>query len=87
MMHCHFNEVWEIGYALLRSQRRKGYATEAVQVMVDYLFLSRDIVRVQAHTDVRNVASQKILEKVGFQKEGIARKSTSVRGAWRDNVL
>ena len=87
MIHWYFNEVWEIGYALIRSERGKGYGTEAVKIMVDYLFLSRDIVRVQAHTDVRNLASQKVLEKAGFRKEGIVRKSTFVRGAWRDNFL
>jgi RimJ/RimL family protein N-acetyltransferase len=55
--------------------------------MVDYLFLSRDIVRIQAHTDLRNVASQKVLEKVGFKKEGTIRKNLFVRGEWRDAYL
>lgn len=87
MMHCYFNECWEIGYALVSSERGKGYGTEAFKIMVDYLFLSRDIVRVQAHTDVRNTPSQKALEKAGFKKEGVARKSTFVRGEWRDNIL
>ncbi len=51
----------EIGYAILPSERKKGYCSEAVMIMVDYLFLSKDIVRVQAHTDVRNDGSQKVL--------------------------
>jgi RimJ/RimL family protein N-acetyltransferase len=55
--------------------------------MVDYLFLSKDIVRVQAHTDVRNMVSQRVLEKIGFKKEGIIRKYVFVRGEWRDAVL
>jgi len=55
--------------------------------MVDYLFLSKDIVRIQAHTDLRNVASQKVLEKVGFRKEGIIRRSIFIRGEWRDACL
>jgi diamine N-acetyltransferase len=38
----------EIGYFINPSERRKGYCSEAVKVMVDYLFLSRDTVRIQA---------------------------------------
>jgi len=66
---------------------RKDYCTEAVRIMVDYLFLSKEIARIQARTEVRNVASQKVLEKAGFQKEGTIRKSYFVRGQWRDQYL
>lgn len=78
------NRMMEIGYHLVPNERGKGYGTEAVHIMVDYLFLSRDIVRIQAITDVRNKASQRVLEKVGFKKEGIIRKSGFVRGEWTD---
>ena len=76
--------LWEIGYTLISSERGKGYGTEAVTVFVDYLFLSRDLVRIQATTDLRNLASQRLLEKVGFKREGIVRKSLFIRGEWRD---
>jgi RimJ/RimL family protein N-acetyltransferase len=84
-----YKELWggqmEIGYVLVPNERGKGYCSEAVQIMVDYLFLSMgDIVRIQAHTDVRNAASQKVLEKVGFKKEGTLRKSRFERGEWGD---
>jgi ribosomal-protein-alanine N-acetyltransferase len=74
----------EIGYALVSSERRKGYGTEAAKVLVDYLFLSKDIVRIQAGTHIENKASQKVLEKAGFTKEGIVRKEMFVRGKWTD---
>ena len=77
----------EIGYSLIPDERGKGYCTEAVLIMVDYLFLSRDVIRVQATTDVRNVGSQKVLEKAGFKKEGTIRKSIFIRGDWRDAYL
>ena len=76
--------LMEIGYVIIPSERRKGYGTEAVQIMVDYLFLSKDVVRIQAVTDVRNKASQKVLEKTGFKKEGVLRKVGYVRGKWAD---
>jgi RimJ/RimL family protein N-acetyltransferase len=80
-------DLWEIGYSLIPSERGKGYGTEAVTIFVDYLFLSRDLVRIQAHADLRNIASQKILEKVGFKREGIVRKSMFIHGEWRDLLL
>jgi RimJ/RimL family protein N-acetyltransferase len=78
-------ETQEIGYAMLPNERGKCYCSEAVKIMVDYLFLSEDIVRIQAHIDARNVASQKVLENAGFQKEGTFRKEYFVRGEWRDS--
>jgi ribosomal-protein-alanine N-acetyltransferase len=77
----------EIGYSLVPSERRKGYCSEAVKIMVDYLFLSKDTTRAQAQTDPRNVASQKVLEKAGFKKEGILRKNFFMRGKWVDACI
>ena len=77
----------EIGYALLPSERGKGYCTEAAQLMVDYLFLSKNIARIQATTHTKNVISQKVLEKVGFKREGTLRKPALIRGEWTDMFL
>jgi ribosomal-protein-alanine N-acetyltransferase len=74
----------EVGYALVPNERNKGYGTEAVTIIVDYLFLSKDIVRIQAGTNVENKPSQRVLEKAGFTKEGIVRKEMFVRGKWID---
>lgn len=79
-----FGEMLEIGYALIPAERGHGYCTEAVKIMVDYLFMSEDIVRIQAATILENKASQKVLEKVGFKKEGTERKGIFVRGSWVD---
>ena len=77
----------EIGYAILPSERGKGYCSEAVKIMVDYLFLSQDTMRIQATTDAGNLASQKVLERVGFKREGTLRKCGFLRGEWRDDIL
>jgi ribosomal-protein-alanine N-acetyltransferase len=74
----------EIGYGLLPNERGKGYCSEAVIIMVDYLFLSKDIGRIQAQTDLRNIASHRVLEKAGFKKEGTFRRSFFMRGQLRD---
>ena len=87
---CHFilvhpaGKLLEIGYSLVPNERGKGNGTEAIRIMVDYLFLSKDTMRVQACTDTRNVASQKVLEKTGFKKEGTMRKYLFLRGEPRD---
>jgi ribosomal-protein-alanine N-acetyltransferase len=79
--------VQEIGYDIIPNERGKGYCTEAVKIAVDYLFLSKPLVRIQAHTNVKNTASQRVLEKADFKKEGTVRKRIFVRGSWRDEFL
>ena len=81
------NGTMEISYFFVPSERGKGYGTEAVQLMVDYLFLSKNIVRIQATTNVGNKASQRVLEKAGFRIEGTMRKLHFVRGVWTDSYL
>jgi RimJ/RimL family protein N-acetyltransferase len=55
--------------------------------MVDYLFLSKELARIHAIADVRNKASQRVLEKAGLQREGTMRKCLFNRGEPRDCYL
>jgi RimJ/RimL family protein N-acetyltransferase len=87
IFHFPKDNFLEIGYILVPGERGKGYCSEAVLIMVDYLFLSRELVRVQAITNVDNFASQRVLEKAGFTKEEIIRKGAFIRGEWRDGCL
>jgi RimJ/RimL family protein N-acetyltransferase len=59
---------WQIGYVLIPSERSKGYCTEAVQLAVDYLFMSKDIVRIQAGT------LQRMWHHRGFWKKLVSRE-------------
>jgi len=79
--------MMEIGFALVLGERGKGYGTEVIQLMVDYLFLKKDVVRIQTSTNTQNVASQRALEKAGFLKEGTMRKSWYAKGNYRDHHL
>ena len=79
-----FGGILEIGYAIAPEERGRGYATESVKIIVDYLFLSRNIVRIGSATHVQNKASQKVLEKAGFTREGTERRGTFVWGKWAD---
>jgi RimJ/RimL family protein N-acetyltransferase len=78
----------ELGIAIRAEHRNKGYASEAVALLTDYLFLSREINRLQAVADNGNLASIRIFEKAGFRKEGVLRKSLWNRqGLWGDGLL
>ena len=85
--HYPVRGYWDIGYVLVPSERGKGYCTEAVQLMVDYLFLSKDTAKIQAGTHVENIASQKVLERIGFKRDGLMRKEMIVWGKWADGYL
>lgn len=65
--------IGEIGYSFLEKHRGNGYATEATNCFVDYLFRKVKLHKVTADTDPGNFASQKVLYKVGFTLEGIFR--------------
>ena len=65
----------EIGYIFLPDGRGRGYATRAVRLVAEWLFDELGIGRLQARTHPDNVASQRVLERVGFQREGIARSA------------
>ncbi|HVP15862.1 MAG TPA: GNAT family protein [candidate division Zixibacteria bacterium] len=69
---------------LIPSEQGKGYGTEATQLMVDYLFLSKDIERIQLTIHVENVTSQRVVERVGFKREGLLRKLLLIKGKWID---
>jgi len=84
VMVAPYMRMLEIGYGVVSSERRKGYCTEAAQLMVDYLFLTKDVARIHATTHTKNVISQRVLEKVGFKREGTLRKPVFVRGEWTD---
>lgn len=64
----------EIGYVAARAHWGKGYMPEATQAIIDWAFQQPAIYRIYATTDVENTASQRVLEKVGMQCEGILRK-------------
>jgi RimJ/RimL family protein N-acetyltransferase len=87
MVHQRETGEVEIGYFVVPDERKKGYATEAIIIMVDYLFLSKNLVRIQAKADPENIASCKALEKAGFKREGILRKTFFSRGKWKDDCM
>ncbi len=64
----------ELGYVLARTFWGRGYMTEAARVIVDWVLKQEGIYRVWAFCDVENLASARVLEKVGMQREGVLRR-------------
>ena len=80
------SDAWNIGISLIPEARGFGLGSEAQRLVADYLFATTDIDRVEASTDVDNVAEQRALEKGGFIREGILRGAQFRLGARHDLV-
>lgn len=76
-----------IGIRLSEQARGRGAGTEAQRQLVDLFFRHTTANRVEAHTDVENLAEQRALEKAGFTREGTTRGAQWRDGAYRDGYL
>jgi RimJ/RimL family protein N-acetyltransferase len=71
----------EIGYSVVESGRRRGYATEMVRALVARAVATPGVTRVVAEARTDNPASQRVLERCGFRLEGAGRDAE--HGRWR----
>jgi [ribosomal protein S5]-alanine N-acetyltransferase len=74
-----------MGYCLDDAAWGHGYATEAARALLHWAFDTLDLNRVQAETDTRNTASARVLEKLGFLREGTLREDCIVNGEVSDS--
>jgi RimJ/RimL family protein N-acetyltransferase len=74
-----------LGYCFDEPAWGQGYATEAAGVLLRWAFGTLDLNRVQAETDTRNVASARVLGKLGFVREGTLREDCVVNGDVSDS--
>jgi len=64
------NGVAEIGYGILENFQNQGFASEAVQAVATWALREPRVSAIEAEADVNNIASQKVLEKCGFEPNG-----------------
>jgi ribosomal-protein-alanine N-acetyltransferase len=76
-----------IGYIIHPARQRQGLATEAVSSMLGYCFDQLGLHRVQAFIHPDNVASCRLVEKLGFRREGLLRDNLRVGEEWRSDLL
>ena len=77
----------EIGYALARSVWRKGYVTEALPALLKFAFEELELHRLEADVDPRNEPSIRVLERLGFKREGHMRERYQVNGEIQDAFI
>jgi RimJ/RimL family protein N-acetyltransferase len=77
----------EFGITLDPMYQHQGFATEALQTLLDYLFFTLGIHRVFASVDPRNIRSVTLMERVGLRKEAHFVKSLWFKGAWVDDLI
>lgn len=76
-----------VGYCLDEPAWGQGYATEAMAALLAWAFETLDLNRIQAETDTRNAASGRVLEKLGFVREGTLRQNCIVNGEVSDSWI
>lgn len=77
----------EVGYGLARPYWGHGYMREAMRALVGHAFETLGLNRLEGDTDPRNLASMKVLEQLGFAREGYMRERWIVNGEVCDTVF
>ncbi|BAL92332.1 putative GCN5-related N-acetyltransferase [Actinoplanes missouriensis 431] len=76
-----------LGYWVAESAAGRGVATRAVADVVDRAFTEHGLHRVEAGTLTHNVRSQRVLERNGFTRFGLAPRYLKIAGEWQDHIL
>jgi ribosomal-protein-alanine N-acetyltransferase len=76
-----------LGYWIGEPHAHRGYMTEALQVLLPYVFDRIGLHRIEAACLPHNTASRGLLTKLGFAEEGYARQYLRINGSWQDHVL
>jgi RimJ/RimL family protein N-acetyltransferase len=78
---------YEIGYCLRSDTWGNGYAKEATRALVAYGFEQLEAHRLYALVDPDNPASMRVIEQLGFVREGLQRSDTLIDGRWCDTLV
>jgi RimJ/RimL family protein N-acetyltransferase len=77
----------EIGYTLSLENQGKGYATEAITSVINYLFNNLEKHRICASVDPSNIKSIQLLGRIGMRKEAHFKKSLWFNDEWTDDII
>jgi RimJ/RimL family protein N-acetyltransferase len=81
------NQRAEIGYLLDRKYWRQGVMLQALGAVIEFAFNTLDLHRIEADVDSENIPSIGLLEKLGFEREGLFRDRWRVYGEWQDSIM
>lgn len=74
-----------IGYALDEEYNKKGYMSEALKLIIYHAFSTLNLHRIEAGVMPSNRVSWELLERHGFEREGLMRKNVHINGQWEDH--
>jgi len=77
----------DLGYMLDKGSQGQGYMQEALEAAVDYMFEVNRMHRIAAAHLLKNKRSEKLLNRLGFTRIGVAPKYLQICGRWQDHVL
>ena len=75
-----------VGYKLDKAYTGKGYATEALHLLMEEMHKNLHIHRMEADILLENSPSLRLIERLGFTYEGVAKSSHEIGGVWRDHL-
>lgn len=91
---CHFSNIvhgvfqaCHLGYSIDAREQGKGLMFEMLSTSIEYMFSTMGMHRIMANYMPSNVRSEKLLAKLGFEKEGFAKSYLKIAGSWQDHVL
>ena len=76
-----------LGYWIGAEFARQGHMTEALDLLLQFCFDDLQLHRVEAACLSQNEASRRLLDRAGFEQEGVARKLLQINGEWHDHLL
>ena len=79
--------IANIGYEIAPDYWRQGYATEAALALVAFGFKRLQLHRIWAHCLTENLASWRVLEKIGMKREGCLRETELIKGYWGNSYI
>ncbi len=85
MAHGCFQSAY-LGYWISDAHKGQGYMTEAMQIGLQVAFGPVGLHRVEANIMPRNAASMRVVEKLGFRREGLSARYLKIAGVWEDHV-
>ncbi|MCR8644451.1 GNAT family N-acetyltransferase [Paenibacillus sp. N1-5-1-14] len=75
-----------LGYRLDHAAKNKGYMTEGIRRMIEVAFEELELHRIEANIMPKNAASLKVVQKLGFYEEGLAKNYLRINGKWEDHI-
>ncbi len=80
-------EACHLGFSLAESAQGRGLMKKTLEITNRYCFEQMGLHRIMANHLPSNVRSERLLESLGFEREGYAREYLKIAGAWEDHVL